>query len=291
MYLCPSLFSPPPVSASTQLCSEHGDFAQRIRGNLGLTQCSSPNPNSSSGNDESSSIRPALFRDTVGVLQQQTSETISALTAMGSVNDQQVSTGADARDPAPPLLSTVKMERKEDIMEASAMDETTPTAPPTSREGDGGDILTALIDGEDGSGDKEGHTWLRRSSRKSRRARHFSEDSEAHLSDIEIRRKQKAMSSGASQLGRMSGKRRRASGVEASRGEKAEGAGQESSAKRVCQRERRKSTTCTVDFQPLELGSKFKVEIETLNREERAVVSSYTCAYNVHVHVFTVDNI
>ena len=112
-----------------------------------------------------------------------------------------------------------------------------------------------------------------------------------HLSDIEIRRKQKAMSSGASQLGRMSGKRRRASGVEASRGEKAEGAGQESSAKRVCQRERRKSTTCTVDFQPLELGSKFKVEIEALNREERAVVSSYTCAYNVHVHVFTVDNI
>ena len=282
------MFSLPPASASTQLCSEHGDFAQRIRGNLGLTQCSSPNPNSNSGNDESSFIRPALFGDTVGVLQQQTSE---AITAMGSVNHQQVSTGADARDQAPPLLSTVKMERKDDVMEARAVDETTPTAPPTSQEGDGGDILTALIDGEDGSGDKEGHTWLRRSSRKSRRARHFSEDSEAHLSDIEIRRKQKAMSSGASQLGRMSGKRRRASGVEASRGEKAEGAGQESSAKRVCQRERRKSTTCTVDFQPLELGSKFKVEIEALNREERAVVSSYTCAYNVHVHVFTVDNI
>ena len=268
------MFSPPSASASTQLCNEHGDFAQRIRGNLGLAQCSSPDPNSNSGNDESSSVRPALFGDTVGVLQQQAGE---AITAMGSINYQQASTGADARarDPAPPLLSTVKMERKDDVMEVRAVDETTPT----SREGDGGDILTALIDGEDGNGDKEGHTWLRRSSRKSRRARHFSEDSEAHLSDIEIRRKQKAMSSGASQLSRMSGKRRRASGIEVrgGSGERAE----ESSAKRVCQRERRKTTACTVDFQPLELGSKFKVEIEALNREERAVVSSYTCACNV----------
>ena len=278
------------ASASTQLCIEHGNFTKRIRSNLGLTRRSSPDPRPNSDNDASSSTRPAY---TVEALQQPTSASItcssraiSAPIAMDSINDQQASTSTDSRGPAPPLLSTVKMEREDDVTEASANNETTPTAPPTGQDGDSGDILTALIDGEDGSGDKEGHTWLRRSSRKSRRARHFSEDSEAHLSDIEIRRKQKAMFGGASQLSRMSGKRRRASGIETSGGERAVGAGQESSAKRVCRRERRRSTT--VDLQPLELGSKFKMEVEALNREEKAVVSSYMYMYMI-MYTFNVD--
>jgi hypothetical protein len=170
----------------------------------------------------------------------------------------------------------VKIEREDDVTEARAIDETTPTVPPTSRGYDSGDnILSALIDSEDSSGDKEGHTFLRRSSRKSRRARHFSEDSDAHLSDVQIRRKQKAMSGGATQLNRMSGKRRRASVIETSGGEGAMVEGRESSTKRVCQREK----ITKVDLEPLELGSKFKVEVEALNREEKAVVSSYTYMY------------
>ena len=272
-----SLFSHS-ASASTQLCNNHGEFAERIRSNLGLAQQSSldSHPNSNHNDDNNAtSGRPILFGDTIGAPQWLTNEiingTISGPKSIDSVGYQHAISDR-AEDLRSLLLSAVKTESEDENADAT---ETTPIAPPTNQmSDDGGNDLMMSKGGDGSSGSKGGHT-LRRSSRKPRRVRHYSEDLEAQLSDIQrrMRLKQKSMSSGASQLSRISGKRRRASVSEASEGEGAVGAGHESSAKRVCQRE----TRVTVNLEPLELGAKFKAEVEALNREEKVVVSSYTC--------------
>lgn len=229
---------------------------------------------------------PILFGDTVGAPQWLTNEIINGIISsprvaeslrgqQTTISDQQtstcVSTSADNLPPLIPPAAMTESESESDVMETSAIDESTPSAPPTSTS-QGGDIATALIGIEDtcSSDNKDGHSFLRRSSRKPQRIRHFSEDSEAHLSDVQIRRKRKGTSSGSSQLSRVSGKRRRASEIETSREDGAVGGGgHESGAKRACWRD----GIVSVDLEPLELGAKFKAEVEALNREEKAVVS------------------
>ena len=163
-----------------------------------------------------------------------------------------------------------------DITDARYTSEATPIAPPNNQSGDIDDNDAKMSKGsEDNSGNKEGHA-LRRSSRKPVRVRHYSVDSDAPLSDSQIsvrKKKRKSKSSRVSQLRRFSGKKRRTSLSEASEGEGSVGEVLESSAKRVCQREK----SVTINLEPLELGAKFKAEIEALNREERAVVSYNTC--------------
>ena len=256
----------------------HGEFAERIRSNLGLVQQSSPDSHPNSNHNDGSNTcsgRPVLFGDTIGAPQWLTNEiingTISGPRTMDFVSDQQA-IGDRAKDLPPLLLSAVKTESEDESADAT---EATPIAPPTNQmSDDGGNDVTVSKGDVDSGGNKEGHT-LRRSSRKPRRVRHYSEDLEAHLSDIQIRmrqKKRKSMSSDASQLSQISGKRRQASVGESSGGEGAVSAGHESSAKRVCQRER----SVTVNLAPLELGAKFKTEVEALNREEKAVVSLYS---------------
>lgn len=249
--------------------------------NLGLSQASSSDsrPTANHSNDSNTTTSgPVLLGGNVGVPQSLATETTvdinSGSRAMDSSSNEQTATTSDSVKDLPlPLLSAVKTEREDEVMDARSVDGSPPIAPPTSTsqgddDDDDGNIATAMIDIEDIK-DESQEAWLRRSSRKSRRVRHFSADSEAQLSDIEIRRKRKATSSGASQLSRIPGKRRRASVIETSRGE---GAHHGSSAKRACHRE----GIVAVDLQPLELGAKFKRDMETLNREEKAVVSSYS---------------
>lgn len=193
-------------------------------------------------------------------------------------NYQATSRGAEKLPPPPPPLSPMHTESEGEIKHTQYTIEVTPIAPPTNQGGFNidNDAVTSI----DSDYNTEGQR-LRRSSRKPVRVRHYSADSDTPLSDSQIstrKRKRKSVSSGVSQSSRFSGKRRQLSASEASGGEGSVGEeSEESSAKRVCLGEK----SVTVNLEPLELGAKFKTEIEALNREERAVVSVYI----LHVHV------
>ena len=280
-------------SASSQLCSEHDDFAKKIRNNLGLAQQGSLSHNTSHDDTATTSSRPILFGDTVGAPQWLANEIMNVTRSVDSASDKAHTDSAKAQ---PPPLLRMLTESESETTDARDADETTPIAPPTTQVGDS-DTVAPTSKGVENSDGTEGQT-LRRSSRKPvRRVRHYSDhysdDSETTQSDSQTssRKKRKSMLSVSS---RASSKRHRDSPSETSGGE-GDMSG-ESRAKRVCQRTITappvapsagsggggggREGSATVDLEPLELGSKFKAEVEVLNKEESEVVSP------LHVYMY-----